>query len=108
MLVNTHPTKYVDALLSAYRASSNNQNILRDAALTLSRYQNYIQQYEIEILQLAGVGSEWSEAHKLSNRMREVVCWTEEILCLAMVDPGGLDASHAAKQLMFQVGETTS
>ncbi|KAF8233976.1 hypothetical protein L208DRAFT_1264093, partial [Tricholoma matsutake] len=57
------------------------------------------------ILQLAGVGSEWCEAHQLSNRAREVMRWIEEALCLATVDPEGLIASHAMKQLMFQVVE---
>jgi hypothetical protein len=103
-LVDAHPTKYVDALLSAYHVSSSDKDI-RDAVLTLSRYQNSIQRYEHEILQLAGVGSEWSQAHQLSNRVREVVRWIEEVLCLAVVDPDGLVVSHAAKQLMFQVVE---
>jgi hypothetical protein len=76
--------------------------------LTLSRYQKSIQWYEDEILQLAGVGSEWREADQLYNRVREVVRWTEEVLCLATVDPGGLVVSHATKQLMFQVVETRS
>ena len=88
--------------------SSHNKGILCDAVLTLSRYQKFIQWYEDEILQLAGVGSEWREADQLYNRVREVVRWTEEILCLATVDPEGLVVLHAVKQLMFQVVKTSS
>lgn len=98
----------MDALLSAYHASSGNKDILGDAVVTLSRYQKFSQRYEDKILQLGGVRSEWREVHKLSNRVREVVCWTEELLCLATVDPGELVVSHVAKQLMFQVVETSS
>ncbi|KAF8236800.1 hypothetical protein L208DRAFT_1250949 [Tricholoma matsutake] len=107
-LVNTHPAKYVEALLSAYHVSSHNKGILHDAVLTLSRYQKSIQWYEDKILQLAGVGSEWREVDQLYNRVHKVVHWTEEILCLATVDPGGLVVLHAAKQLMFQVVKTSS
>ena len=56
---------------------------------------------------MVGVGSEWSEVHQLSNRVPKVTCWTEEVLCLATVDPEGLIALHATKQLMFQVVKTS-
>ncbi|KAF8226359.1 hypothetical protein L208DRAFT_1302132, partial [Tricholoma matsutake] len=105
-LVNAHATKYVDALFSAYCTSSSNKEI-SDTVLTLSRLQKSIQWYEHEILQLVGVGSEWSEVHRLSNRVCKVMCWTEEVLGLATVDPEGLIASHTTKQLMFQVVETS-
>jgi hypothetical protein len=82
--------------------SSSNKDIC-DAVLTLSRFQNSIQWYEHKILQLAGVGSEWNEAHQLSNRVREVTQWAEEVSCLVTVDPEGLIVLHATKQLMFQV-----
>jgi hypothetical protein len=91
--------------LFPYRASSSNKKI-SNAVLTLSRLQKSIQRYEHEILQLVGVGSEWSEVHQLSNRVCEVTCWTEEVLCLATVDSKGFIVSHATKQLMFQVVET--
>ena len=106
-LIDAHPTKYVDALLSAYRVSSSNNDILCDAVVTLSGYQKSIQWYEDKILQLAEVGSEWREAHELYNRVLEVVCWTE-VLCLATFDPGGLVVSHITEQLMFQVVKTSS
>ncbi|KAF8226896.1 hypothetical protein L208DRAFT_1299617, partial [Tricholoma matsutake] len=107
-LIDAHPTKYVDALLSTYCVSSSNSDIPHDAVVTLSGYQKSIQWYEDKILQLAGVGSEWREAHELYNRVLKVVHWTEEVSCLATVDPGGLVALHATKQLMFQVVETSS
>ena len=98
----------MDALLSAYCTSSSNNDILHDAVVTLSGYQKSIQRYEDKILQLAGVGSEWREAHELYNRVLEVVRWTEEVSCLATVGPGGLVVSHITEQLMFQVVETSS
>ncbi|KAF8224553.1 hypothetical protein L208DRAFT_1310628, partial [Tricholoma matsutake] len=101
-LVDAHPTKFVDALLSTYRVSGSDKE-LSGTMFTLSRLQNSIQQCENEILQLAGVGSEWSEAHQLSNNMREVRGWIKEVLCLATVDPEGLHTSYAMKQLIFQV-----
>jgi hypothetical protein len=101
-LVDAHPTKFMDALLAMYRVSATDKELCA-AMLTLSRLQDSIQQYENEILQLAGVGSEWSEAHQVSSKVREVTSWIEEVLCLAAVDPEGLLTSHAMKQLMFQV-----
>ncbi|KAF8223501.1 hypothetical protein L208DRAFT_1316505 [Tricholoma matsutake] len=102
-LINTHPTEYVDTLLATYYASSGNKDLLGNAVQTFSRYQKSIQQYKDEILQLGGVDLEWHEANELSKQVCKVVHWIEEIFCLAMVDPKGLIASHAMKQLMYQV-----
>ncbi|KAF8239091.1 hypothetical protein L208DRAFT_1239013, partial [Tricholoma matsutake] len=77
--------------------------LLGNAVQTFSRYQKSIQQYKDEILQLGGVDSEWHEVNKLSKWVCEVVHWIKEIFCLALVDPNGLIASHATKQLMYQV-----
>ena len=106
-LVDAHPAKYVDALLSAYHASYSDNDI-REAVLIISRYQDSIERYEHKILQVAGACSEWSLAHQLSSRVREVGRWIEEVACLAAVDPEGLTASHAAKQLLYQVVETSA
>ena len=88
--------------MSAFWMSSCNIDILHNGVLSVSQHQKCIQRYEDEILQLGGVNSEWNEAHQLSNRVSEALRWIEEALCLAMVDPEELVASHTVKRLMYQ------
>jgi hypothetical protein len=78
------------------------QDIIRDAITSVSCLQKHIQQCEDQILQLAGVGTEYEQATSIGRRISDLIHCFEEILCTAMGGTEDLLVAHEKQSLMYQ------
>jgi len=100
-LTNNSAFDFVEGIFNIYQTTQD-KDVIRDAIVDTSRLQKSIHRYEAEILQLAGVGTEWKQAASISKHVCDVVKWLEEILCLAMVDVEELSTAYKHQSLMYQ------
>jgi hypothetical protein len=78
------------------------KDIIQDAITAASRLEKHIRLCEAQILQLAGVGTEYEQVASVARCISDLIKWLEEILCTAMVDTEELFMAHKKQSLMYQ------
>ncbi|KAJ2929916.1 hypothetical protein H1R20_g7195, partial [Candolleomyces eurysporus] len=66
------------------------------------KIQKSLEKYRGMVEEIDGIGEEWKRIDKITSEVRKVVCWIDNLLCSAMVDPANLVNRFHAKQLEFQ------
>lgn len=92
---------YLETVARKFSSSHKKDDIYKEI-VDLSKLRTAVRQYEDEILQEAGVGSELEKAQVLSKEITEVIAWLEELLCQAMVDARLFDHMYRHREFMYQ------
>ena len=104
-LVRPMAAEYLERIYTSYTFSRRKDNI-RAEITAVSHLQKAIYQCQANILQAAGVGTEWERAEEISKAVVRVVRWLEDILVWAMIDVHELVAKHNRRELMYQSSDS--
>ena len=78
------------------------QEVLEQAISKLSMIQQDLERSSAAVLQVAGVGVEFSTIDVEVKRVRCIWQHLEAMLCKAMLDPNDLIVAHKTNQLSYQ------
>ena len=61
-----------------------------------------IEQHENKVLNLDGMGVRYQQAARISQQVRELVLWLEDVLCVVMGDATELSYLFYSQKLLYQ------
>ena len=93
--------QFVDLICTTFIADRNKDSI-HEQVILLSRLQKGIYKCHNEILQAAGVGSEFSEVERVRKKICTTVSWVEEIFCFAIVGWTEVNELYSTKKFVYQ------
>ncbi|KAF8055891.1 hypothetical protein FPV67DRAFT_1667889 [Lyophyllum atratum] len=93
--------EFIEELYQAYIVSKDDTGI-SDAITHITTLQASIRRYQAEILQLGGLGKEWTRSDEVSNHVTGVLRSLEDLHGTVLIDPHSLRDLHHDKQLLYQ------
>lgn len=100
-LTENQPYKFADAVCLEFLKNREKDNI-HEHVTKLGNLQKRVICCQDEILQLAGIGKEWSQLLEIAEEVRKMTCWVEEIFCYAIVAYSEVERMHQDLEFMYQ------
>ncbi|KAF8879144.1 hypothetical protein BD779DRAFT_1474465 [Infundibulicybe gibba] len=100
----THPGRleYIDRVCTAYMKTQD-QDIIQNDAKYLGDVLIAMRRHEGDILEVAGLGSEWKAVQDKVTCICTVLSWLEDLLCYAMDGHNVLCDAHNNRGLQYQL-----
>jgi hypothetical protein len=95
------PYKFVESLVKIL-ISDKETHALQEGVDTTYQLLQRTEQYENKVLNLDGTGERYQHAAEISRRVRELVLWLEDILCVVMGNSTELSHLFYSQKLLYQ------
>lgn len=100
-LTGESPFHFIDTLYHRYLVNRKNDTF-RDAIIAIEPLQKLIRQCQDGVLQLSGVGKEWTRCEEVEKCVSDVLNALEDVLCCGMAGFEELVTCHSHSTLLYQ------
>lgn len=100
-LVNQNPSAYAEKICVGFLADRD-KDIIHEETIRLAKLQKSIYKCQDKVLQLSGIGDEYSRVDSIRKAICTTIAWVEEIFCYAIVDWGEVQRIHGERGFAFQ------
>ena len=83
--MNQNPKAYAESICVVFLADRDKDGI-HEETIRLGRLQKRIYKCQERVLQLCGIGDEYSRVDEIKKAICTTISWVEEIFCYAIVD----------------------
>ena len=99
--VNQNPTAYAEKICVGFLADRD-KDVIHEETICLAKLQKSIYKCQNKVLQLSGIGDEYSRVLSISKAICTTITWIEEIFCHAIVDWAEVQRIHGERGFVFQ------
>jgi hypothetical protein len=100
-LVNQNPTAYVEKICVSYLAD-HDKDVIHEETIRLAKLQKNIYNCQEKVLQLSGIGDEYSRVDSIRKVICTTISWVEEIFCYAIIDWAEVQRIHSERAFAYQ------
>ena len=100
-MVNQNPSAYAEKICVGFLADRD-KDIIHEEMIRLAKLQKSIYKCQDKVLQLSGIGDEYSRVDSIRKAICTTIAWIEEIFCYAIIDWGEVQRIHGERGFAFQ------
>ena len=99
--MNKNPKAYAEKICVGFLADRD-KDVIHEETIRLGRLQKRIYKCQDKVLQLSGIGEEYSRVEDIKKAICTTIGWVEEIFCYAIVDWAEVLRIHSEGSFAFQ------
>jgi hypothetical protein len=82
--------------------ADHDKDVIHEETIRLAKLQKSIYKCLGKVLQLSGIGDEYSRVESIKKAICTTITWVEEIFCYAIVDWAEVQRIHSERGFAFQ------